>query len=83
MPAAYPGSPPPAYPPAVAKLPKPGSPSIKPTAALMRSGRGFVFEGSGNLRSCRMIEQCTVTQDADLRRFHHEWITHLINGKTQ
>lgn len=55
----------------------------KVIAALMRSGSAYVIEGSGNLRSCRMIEQCTITRDRDLRRFHHEWITDLINGETQ
>ena len=49
-------------------------------AARLGSGRGFVFEGSGNLRSCRMIEQCTVTQATDLCRFHQAWITELLDG---
>lgn len=50
----------------------------KVIAATMHSGRGFVFEGSGNLRSCRSIEQMTITQDAELTRFHQAWITELL-----
>lgn len=57
----------------------------KVIAATMQSGRGFAFEGSGNLRSCRSIEQMTVTQDPELTRFHQRWIDDLLaqaNGQT-
>lgn len=50
----------------------------KVIAATMQSGRGFTFEGSGNLRSSRSIEQLIVTQDAELTRFHQAWITDLL-----
>lgn len=38
----------------------------------------YVFEGSGNLRSCRSIEQVTISCDRDLAQFHAEWIRALI-----
>jgi hypothetical protein len=34
----------------------------------------LAFEGSSNLRSCRALENVAVTHDADLCRFHSEWI---------
>lgn len=52
----------------------------KVIAATMPSGRAFAIEGSGNLRSCRSIEQMTITADAELTRFHQSWITELLNG---
>jgi hypothetical protein len=51
----------------------------KIVAAAMTDGRRYVFEGSGNLRSCRMIEQLVVTADANLCRFHERWITRLLS----
>ena len=41
-------------------------------------GRCLVVESSANLRSCRNIEQFTMTHDADLLRFHRGWMTALL-----
>jgi hypothetical protein len=44
----------------------------------MTDGAAFTFEGSGNLRSCRSVENVTLTNDAELCRFHASWIRTLI-----
>jgi hypothetical protein len=43
-------------------------------AARLTDGRAFVVESSANLRTCRAIEQFTLTQSADLLRFHTRWM---------
>ncbi len=40
----------------------------------MSDGRCFVVEGSGNLRSCKSIEQFVLTHDRDLLQFHRGWL---------
>ncbi len=45
-------------------------------------GKVFVFgafsgEGSANLRSCRSIENVSITNDTNLADFHRQWITTL------
>ena len=45
-------------------------------------GKVFVFgpfsgEGSANLRSCRSIENVSITNDTNLADFHRRWITNL------
>lgn len=52
----------------------------KIVAATMQDGAAYAIEGSGNLRSCRSIEQMTITRDAELTHFHQHWITDLIHG---
>ncbi len=44
----------------------------------LTDGRQFVVETSANLRSCRNIEQLTLTQSASLFAFHDYWITRAI-----
>jgi hypothetical protein len=39
----------------------------------------FSLEGSANLRSCRSVENVSVTHDANLARFHTEWIHQLAH----
>jgi len=39
----------------------------------------FCGEGSANLRSCRSLENVAVTHDANLARFHTEWIHQLAH----
>jgi hypothetical protein len=45
-------------------------------------GRQLTLEGSANLRSCRNVEQFTLTHDADLYAFHRTWIDELIAKAT-
>lgn len=47
----------------------------------MSDGRHFVIEGSGNLRSCRSIEQFCLTNDRDLLLFHRKWLSEYVNGR--
>ena len=44
----------------------------------LTDGRCFVVESSANLRSCRNIEQFTMTHDEDLLRFHQAWMTDVL-----
>jgi hypothetical protein len=44
----------------------------------MTDGAAYVIESSANLRSCRAIEQFTLTADPGLLAFHREWIEQLI-----
>jgi len=46
----------------------------------LSDGRRFAVESSANLRSCRNIEQITLTQAADLHDFHAGWISHVITA---
>ena len=39
----------------------------------------FCGEGSANLRSCRSIENVSITNDENLARFHRKWISELAN----
>lgn len=43
-------------------------------AAAFADGRRFVIESSANLRSCRNLEQFTITHDAALYDFHRSWM---------
>lgn len=46
---------------------------------LMQAGRDhYVFEGSANLQSCRMIEQFSLTNCPQLFRFHAGWMDELV-----
>ncbi len=49
----------------------------------LTDGRHIVIESSANLRSCRNIEQCTITHDADLLRFHRAWMMQLLSKGDQ
>jgi hypothetical protein len=40
-------------------------------------GGRFTFEGSGNLSSCRTVEQIMVARDGGLADWHSEWIDRL------
>jgi predicted amidophosphoribosyltransferase len=44
----------------------------------MTNGAAYVIESSANLRSCRNIEQFCMTHDAELLRFHREWMDEVI-----
>jgi len=44
----------------------------------LTDGRCFTWESSANLRSCRNIEQATLTHDRDLLDFHREWILEVL-----
>ncbi|HEY0009884.1 MAG TPA: hypothetical protein VGB55_14240 [Tepidisphaeraceae bacterium] len=41
-------------------------------------GQGIVVESSANLRSCRNVEQFTITNDHMLLNFHRQWINQLV-----
>lgn len=43
-------------------------------AAAFDDGRRFVIESSANLRTCRNLEQFTITHDAALFDFHRSWM---------
>ena len=50
-------------------------------------GKVFVFgafsrEGSANLRSCRSIENVSISNDPALARFHAKWISELAHKPT-
>jgi hypothetical protein len=44
----------------------------------LSDGRRIVAEGSANLRSCKNIEQITLTHDAALYKFHAAWMDSLF-----
>ena len=44
-------------------------------------GRCFTIEGSGNLRSCKSIEQFVFTNDRPLLEFHRGWLEDYINSR--
>jgi hypothetical protein len=49
----------------------------------LTDGRCLTVESSANLRSCRNIEQFTLSHDADLLHFHREWMMELLrHGST-
>ena len=40
--------------------------------------RDYVFAGSGNLRSCKSLEQVDIAHDGTLADFHSQWIDQLV-----
>lgn len=48
----------------------------------MSDGRCFTIEGSGNLRSCKSIEQFVFTCDRALLEFHRCWLEAYLSEKT-
>ena len=44
-------------------------------------GDGLVFEGSANLRTNGNREQLTAIRDAELCKWHSEWIDSLVNAR--
>lgn len=44
----------------------------------MTDGRCFTIEGSGNLRSCRSIEQFVLANDRPLLLFHRTWLDEYL-----
>jgi len=54
----------------------------KVVAVSMSDGRAFVVESSANLRSCRNLEQMTMTQGRDIYEFHAGWIGELVEAHT-
>lgn len=48
----------------------------------MSDGRCFTIEGSGNLRSCKSIEQFVMSCDRPLLEFHRGWIERYISERT-
>ena len=44
----------------------------------LSDGRCIVNESSANLRSCRNIEQFTMTHDRDLLEFHRQWMAEVM-----
>jgi hypothetical protein len=55
----------------------------KVTLARMASGVCYAIESSANLRSCKNVEQFVMTRDADLYRFHRQWVEELLAGKAE
>lgn len=49
----------------------------KVTCLELTDGRHITIEGSANLRSCRNIEQCVLTNDQKLLLFHRQWMEEL------
>lgn len=49
----------------------------------LNDGRCLVVESSANLRSCRNVEQFTLTHDAGLLAFHRKWISTLLDQGNQ
>lgn len=49
----------------------------------MSDGRHFVIEGSGNLRSCKSIEQFCLTCDRELLLFHRSWLESYVAASSQ
>lgn len=47
----------------------------------MTDGRCFTIEGSGNLRSCKSIEQFCWTNDRELLLFHRGWLDDYIASR--
>ena len=44
----------------------------------MSDGRCYVIESSANLRSCRNVEQTSITRDRGLLLFHRGWMLDMI-----
>ncbi len=55
----------------------------KVVAAKLSDGRCFVIESSANLRSCRNIEQFTISQDEGLYAFHSQWMEDVFHAETE
>lgn len=51
-------------------------------AMQLSDGTGITVESSANLRSCRNVEQFTITSDATLAAFHRDWMNTLLEGGT-
>lgn len=49
-------------------------------AMKLSDGRGITVESSANLRSCRNIEQLTITNSEPLRAFHARWIEEVTRN---
>ena len=47
----------------------------------MSDGQHFTIEGSGNLRSCKSIEQFCITNDRGLLLFHRTWLDDYIAAR--
>jgi hypothetical protein len=45
----------------------------------MSSGNYYAVESSANLRSCKMLEQFTLTNSRELVLFHRGWMAGLID----
>jgi hypothetical protein len=45
----------------------------------LADGRCYTVEGSANLRSCKCVEQCCMTQDAGLYEWHRQWIAGVFD----
>lgn len=52
----------------------------KVIAVGMTDGSAITVESSANLRSCRNVEQFTITNNADLLKFHQQWIDTVLAG---
>lgn len=52
-------------------------------AARFTDGRCYVIESSANLRSCRNLEQFTITHDAALFDFHRVWLQEVYEVERQ
>ena len=48
----------------------------------LSDGTYLVNESSANLRSCRNIEQFSLSNDADLYAFHKRWMDHVFSGES-
>lgn len=49
----------------------------------LSDGRALVIESSANLRSCRNVEQFSLTHDRELLEFHRSWIDQLLTEGTK
>jgi hypothetical protein len=49
----------------------------------MTDGRHFAIESSANLRSCNNVEVFSITQDAELVRFHRSWMEEVTTFAAQ
>ena len=45
-------------------------------------GSKFTIEGSGNMRSCKSLEQAVIVRDDGLYHFHRRWIEGLFQTET-
>ena len=50
--------------------------------AELTDGRCLTIESSANLRSCRAIEQFTMTNDPPLLQFHRGWMKQVLDEAT-
>ncbi len=49
----------------------------------LSDGRAIVVESSANLRSCRNVEQFTMTHDRGLLDFHRRWVAEMVERGDQ